>query len=254
MKEKTVAKEHDEIYELFRKSKHFVFFTGAGISTNAGIPDFRSPNGLYRLIDKTYDLPFPEAVFEINFFRQNPEPFFRLSSKLLSRNPEPTQCHRFIAWLEHTGRVSLVMTQNIDMLHQKAGSEKVHECHGSYSTSTCQDCGKKSGYDEIEKPLKSGQIPLCTCGGVIKPDVVFFGEQLPDMFYSYLRKPPMADLIVIMGTSLNVFPSAQFALDLAARVPSVLVNLSPTNYDMAMTHVVNEDLDVFAEKLWDRLK
>jgi len=249
-----MGKVNKAIADKISESKNIVIFTGAGISTNAGIPDFRSPSGLYSLVEDMFDLPYPEAIFDIKYFKKNPEPFFKLSAKLFAKNPEPTLCHKFIAWLEAQGKVSLVMTQNIDMLHQAAGTEKIHECHGSYSTAACMKCGKGYIYSELRSNIRGGTVPECSCGGIIKPDVVFFGEQLPQQFYHLLRKPPKADLLIIMGTSLKVFPSVQFAIDMANKTESILVNLAETEYDDMMTYTVHKDVDEFSHEIWDLLK
>ncbi len=249
-----MEKSHEKIAQLILKSENIVVFTGAGISTGAGIPDFRSPTGLYRLIDKKYKPPYPEAVFDIGYFQKNPQPFYSLSAKLLGNESKPTLCHKFIAWLEEIGKISLVMTQNIDCLHSEAGSKRVLECHGSYSVSHCLKCGKEYDSGEMRRHILAEEVPRCQCGGLAKPDIVFFGEGLPDEFYHYMRKPPRADLILILGTSLKVFPSARFAIDLAKKVPSVLVNLEPTDYDGLMTYCFHENLESFAKTVWNLLQ
>ncbi|OHD15857.1 MAG: silent information regulator protein Sir2 [Spirochaetes bacterium GWD1_27_9] len=243
-----------EIINLFEKSNNIVVFTGAGISTNCGIPDFRGANGLYSFVAKKYNLPFPEAVFEINYFKENPKPFFDLSKEMVSAEIKPSLAHKFIAFLEEKCKISLVMTQNIDMLHQKAGNKKVVECHGTYSTATCLNCRQKYSLLNIEESLKKGEVPYCKCGGIIKPDIVFFGEQLPDNFFSAYRNPPKTDLLLVMGSSLTVQPAANFALSLAEKHKSILINFEKTYYDNMFTYVINEDIDIFCKKIWDNIK
>ncbi len=148
-----------QIAELISKSQNIVVFTGAGISTGAGIPDFRSPNGLYSLIDKKYNPPYPEAVFDIGYFKRNPHPFYSLSAQLLKKKSKPTLCHKFIAWLEEREQISLVMTQNIDMLHSEAGSKKVLECHGSYSSAHCLKCGKEYDQNKMHRHILLEEVP-----------------------------------------------------------------------------------------------
>ena len=192
-------------------------------------------------------VPYAEAVFDLAYFRKDPRPFFVLSRELFLTETEPGLSHKLAASLEEQGKVSLVMTQNIDILHQKAGTKKILPCHGSYESARCQGCGRKYNLADIEGDILADRIPLCNCGAVIKPDVVFFGENLPDEFYSLLQTPPQADLILILGTSLTVQPASLFALNLAARVPSILVNLEQTEYDNDMTVALQEDVEYFAE-------
>ncbi len=241
-----------EIKNLIDTSKSIIVFTGAGVSTNSGIPDFRGPNGLYKIVQKKFNLPFPEAVFEINYFKNNPKPFFELSKEIFNNEIKPTKFHQYIAYLESIGKISLVMTQNIDMLHQKAGSKKVIECHGSYLTAHCLKCKKAYQFFEYENNLKEGSVPYCSCKGVIKPDVVFFGESLPDNFFEVYHNPPEADLLIVAGSSLTVQPAASFALNLLRDTKSILINLEETYYDHLFNYVFNIDIDTFVDKIWDK--
>lgn len=245
---------YNDLVDLFKKSSKITVFTGAGISVNSGIPDFRGENGLYSFVKQKYHLPTPEAIFDISYFRKNPTPFFHLTKDLIGSSINPTIAHNFIAWLEEIGKVNLVMTQNIDMLHTKAGSKNVMECHGTYKSAHCMDCKAAYGFDEIKTTLENGEVCKCRCGGVIKPDIVFFGEELPRKFYDLYFKPPEADMLFVIGSSLTVQPAANFALNLAEKVPSVLLNFSKTAYDDYFTHVINDDADRVCQILWDRLK
>ena len=240
-----------KMIQLFNASDKITVFTGAGISVNAGIPDFRSHKGLYSFVQKKYDLPYPEAIFDISYFRENPSPFFDLSKGLVETGVEPTLAHRFVAYLESENKISLVMTQNIDMLHQKAGNKKVVECHGTYETAHCLKCGRSYGFDRIKDELEKGQVPYCECKGVIKPDIVFFGEQLPQVFFDHLYDPPDTNLLLVIGSSLTVMPAASFALNLAKRSISVIVNMAATDYDGYFTHVIHGDADEFCKVIWD---
>ncbi|MDC7224701.1 MAG: silent information regulator protein Sir2, partial [Spirochaetales bacterium] len=151
--------------------------------------------------------------------------------------------------LEEQGRVHRIITQNIDRLHQRAGSKKIFECHGTYDTGRCRQCGKTYKYSYYEGSLGKGEIPRCNCGGVIKPDVVFFGESLPEEFYRLWENPPQGDLLLILGTSLNVRPAADLALKLAGRMKSILINRDRTDYDSLMDYTIHEDLDTFVNSL-----
>ena len=248
-----MEKIYENVIKLIDESKRILVFTGAGISTNCGIPDFRSKNGLYNNIDQDSELPYPEAIFEIDYFKQNPYPFYKLTRSMLLQEFLPTKCHRFIAYLESKNKVELVVTQNIDMLHHKAGSVKVLECHGTFRTAKCIECHKTYTLDTIQQTILDGEIPTCECGGVIKPDIVFFREQVPESFSKILENQPDVDMILILGTSLLVQPSAGFAVGIAGKVPSVLVNKDITDYDSRMTYVLHDDLDNFAEKVWGKL-
>jgi NAD-dependent deacetylase sirtuin 2 len=254
--ENTVRYE-DEISkaaDLISASAAITVFTGAGISTNCGIPDFRSESGLYGIVKQRYRLPCPEAIFDISYFRSNPGPFFDLSKELFSDSIKPSPAHRFIAWLEERGQVALVATQNIDMLHTKAGSTRVIECHGSALTGHCMACRKQYDHSEFEGDIKNDKIPHCDCGGVIKPDIVFFGESLPESFYVAFENPPATDLFIVMGTSLSVEPAASFALKLARTAKSIIVNRDPTEYDSIFGYVFHMDTDEFSNRVRERMK
>ncbi len=226
-----------------------VVFTGAGISTGSGIPDFRGENGLYKTVQKKYGLPTGESLFDISCFDRDPRPFFDFSREMMEKAPEPTLCHRLIGLWEREGRVSRVITQNIDRLHQKGGSRNIFECHGTYETGHCRQCDRSYGFDDYGPSMMEGEIPRCSCGGVIKPDVVFFGENLPGEFYSLWENPPVAGLVLILGTSLNVRPASDLVLKIIRRSSSLLVNLGETDYDRLMTHVLHEDLEIFAGRM-----
>lgn len=244
----------DEIVKLFKKSSKITAFTGAGISVSCGIPDFRSENGLYSVVRDKYDLPYPEAIFDINYFKNNPAPFFDISKDLIGAKIEPSPAHKFIAKLEDMGKLALVITQNIDGLHTKAGNKKVIECHGTYSTAHCLTCKKKYHLEEIKGSLEAGKIVYCSmCGGIVKPDIVFFGEQLPKEFYELYDNCLDTDLLFVVGSSLTVQPAAGFALGLARRTPSVMLNYSKTEYDNCFTWVVNDKADNICAIISDRL-
>jgi len=223
-----------EISSIIQKVHNIIILTGAGISTSAGIPDFRSPKtGLYANLQK-YNLPYPEAIFDINYFKQNPKPFFELAKELFTGNYQPTSTHRFIRLLEEEGKLLRNYTQNIDGLERAADIQKIIECHGTFQTATCLVCGKKYEVSFIENQIKDGSIPFCTCRpeSVIKPDIVFFGEALPPIFFESIPLDfPKADLLLIMGTSLNVYPVAWLIDEVTPRCPVILINKTPPPFD-----------------------
>lgn len=184
-------------------AERIVFFGGAGVSTESGIPDFRSTGGLYH---QEWKYP-PEVILSHTFYKSNPEEFFRFyRAKLLAPEARPNAAHRKLAEWEAAGKLTAVVTQNIDGLHQAAGSRAVYELHGSVHRNYCERCRKFYGLDAI---LNSSGIPRCACGGVIKPDVVLYEEGLDqDTLNGAVRAIAGADLLVIGGTSLNVYPAA----------------------------------------------
>uniref|UniRef100_A0A3B3XU48 Deacetylase sirtuin-type domain-containing protein n=1 Tax=Poecilia mexicana TaxID=48701 RepID=A0A3B3XU48_9TELE len=190
-----------------RRCKRVVVMAGAGISTPSGIPDFRSPgSGLYDNLQQ-YDLPYAEAIFEIGFFHRNPNPFFALAKELYPGNYQPNLTHYFVRLLHQKGQLLRMYTQNIDGLERLAGvpPEMLVEAHGTFATATCTSCLRKYDGEELRPEVMSGAVPRCpTCKGVVKPDIVFFGEELPLSFFKYLTDFPLADLLIVMGTSLEV--------------------------------------------------
>lgn len=138
-----------EVINLIKESKKIVVFTEAGISTNCGIPDFRSSDGLYNFIDNFYELPYPEAIFDLNYFIENPNPFFQLARNMFASYPSPTRCHEFVSWLEEKVKVILVVTQNSDMLHHLVVSRNIIECHGTFRTAHCMMCDSEYQFSDI---------------------------------------------------------------------------------------------------------
>ncbi|XP_033961803.1 NAD-dependent protein deacetylase sirtuin-3, mitochondrial isoform X2 [Pseudochaenichthys georgianus] len=207
--------------------KRVVVMAGAGISTPSGIPDFRSPgSGLYNNLQQ-YDLPYAEAIFELDFFHQNPNPFFTLAKELYPGNYQPNLTHHFVRLLHKKGQLLRMYTQNIDGLERLAGipPEMLVEAHGTFATATCTVCLRKYKGGELRSDVMSGVVPKCpTCKGVVKPDIVFFGEELPFHFFKYLTDFPLADLLIVMGTSLEVEPFASLAGTVRPSVPRLLIN------------------------------
>ena len=222
------------LQELVQDARHIVFFGGAGVSTESGIPDFRSTDGLYH---QKYPWP-PETILSHEFFMTRPEEFFRFyRDKMLPLDAQPNKAHITLAELEKKGKLTGVVTQNIDGLHQKAGSRVVDELHGSIWRNTCMRCGKKYGPETIRD---SQGVPLCTCGGRIKPDVVLYGEGLDDETVSHaVSLIRHADLMIVAGTSLTVYPAAGL-LNYFRGSHLVLINRDPTPADREADLVIHD--------------
>lgn len=217
--------ERETLKKWLEESNNIVFFGGAGVSTESKIPDFRSTDGLY---NQQYAYP-PETILSHTFYMRKTEEFFRFyRNKMLFPDAEPNRAHKALAKLEAEGKLKAVVTQNIDGLHQKAGSKEVLELHGSVLRNYCTRCGKFYGIDAI---LKSRGIPSCTCGGTIKPDVVLYEEGLDQQTIrkavSYISN---ADVLIIGGTSLTVYPAAGL-IDYYNGEKLVLINKSVTPMD-----------------------
>ncbi|OLL24070.1 Conserved oligomeric Golgi complex subunit 4 [Neolecta irregularis DAH-3] len=207
------------------KAKRIILFVGAGISCNAGIPDFRSPEtGLYHNLQRL-DLPCPEAVFELEFFKTTPKPFYELAKQFFPGKFEPTLTHWFIRLLFDKGLLLRCFTQNIDTLERLAGipESKIAEAHGSFATSRCLECGKQMETARVQECMQRDEVPACDhCGGLVKPDIVFFGEGLPAAFFERATDVCRADLAIVVGTSLQVQPFA--SLPRRVQCPRVLLN------------------------------
>ncbi len=225
-----------QLKELIENSNNIVFFGGAGVSTESGIPDFRSKDGLY---NQKYKYP-PEEILSHTFFMNETEEFYKFyKEKLNSLEYEPNITHVKLAELEKQGKLKAVITQNIDGLHQKAGSKNVLELHGSVLRNYCMKCNK---FYNAEFVFSSNGIPKCECGGIIKPDVVLYEEGLDDYILTqsieYIRK---ADVMIIAGTSLTVNPASSLVRFYNGN-KLVLINRDSTPYDMYANLVINENL------------
>lgn len=211
-----------KLQEIIDDSRRIVFFGGAGVSTESGIPDFRSADGIYHQHYKYA----PEQVVSHSFFKAHPDVFYEFyKEKMMCLDAEPNAAHRKLAQLEEAGRLTAVITQNIDGLHQKAGSKKVYELHGSIHRNYCQKCGRF--YDAAFVKEAPG-IPRCGCGGIIKPDVVLYEESLDSMtIEKSVRAIAEADTLIIGGTSLVVYPAAGF-IDYFRGRHLVVINKSAT--------------------------
>ena len=225
------------------ESSNIVFFGGAGVSTESGIPDFRSTDGLY---NQSYDYP-PETILSRSFFRQNPEEFFRFyREKMMPLEVQPNITHFTLAKWEREGHLAAVVTQNIDGLHQKAGSRRVYELHGSILRNYCTQCGK---FYPAEYVKNCNGIPRCGCGGIVKPDVVLYEEGLNDrVVEGALEAISQADLLLVAGTSLTVYPAAGF-LRYYRGNRLVLINRDPTPYDDRADLVIHDSLGKVLSRL-----
>ena len=217
--------EIKRLKELVDRSSRIVFFGGAGVSTESGIPDFRSTDGLYH---QQWKYP-PETILSHTFYVQHTEEFYRFyREKLLLPDARPNAAHRKLAWLEKEGKLTAVVTQNIDGLHQAAGSRKVYELHGSVLRNYCQKCG---AFYDAEYIRTTQGVPRCRCGGVVKPDVVLYEEGLDSQTMRGATEAiSQADLLIIGGTSLAVYPAAGL-IDYFRGDALVVINKAPTPRD-----------------------
>ena len=227
---------YEELKKVIEGSDNIVFFGGAGVSTESGIPDFRSVDGLY---NQKYKFP-PETILSHSFFMTRPGDFYDFyHDKMICTDAKPNKAHIALAKLEQQGKLKAVVTQNIDGLHQLAGSKKVYELHGSVLRNYCMKCHKFYG---IEAVTESSGIPKCKCGGIIKPDVVLYEEGLDDKTVNGAVKAIMkADVLIIGGTSLNVYPAAGF-LNYFDGSKIVLLNKSETSFDRRADIVIRDPI------------
>ena len=232
-----------KLAELTAKSSHIVFFGGAGVSTESGIPDFRSVDGLYHL---KYDYP-PETILSHSFFLKKTGEFYDFyRDKMIYLDALPNTTHKKLAEWESEGKLEGIVTQNIDGLHQQAGNKKVFELHGSIHRNYCTKCHKFFSVDEI---LHSEGIPHCECGGIIKPDVVLYEEGLDDtVIDGAVRALKNADLLIVGGTSLSVYPAAGM-LQYFKGGTLALINKSPTPYDAKADILIQKGLGEVFEQL-----
>ncbi|KAK5078438.1 Sir2 histone deacetylase Hst2 [Lithohypha guttulata] len=256
------ARTVEAVADYIKKNnvKRIVVMTGAGISTSAGIPDFRSPNtGLYANLARL-NLPYAEAVFDISYFRNNPRPFYELAHELYPGKYRPTVTHSFISLLNKKGMLLKAFTQNIDCLEREAGvpGDKLVEAHGSFATQRCIDCGTEFPDDRMKDTVAIKEIPYCErtrCEGLVKPDIVFFGEALPESFHRSRSLPASADLAIVMGTSLTVQPFASLPSFVREETPRILINLERVGGlgSRADDVLLLEDCDSGVRKLADAL-
>lgn len=246
-----ILKGLDLFMDFIMKSNYIVALTGAGISTAAGVPDFRGPKGLY----KRKDIP-ADKIFDIAYFREDPSLFYKHISALLNKfkKAKPTNGHLFLKKLQDLGKLKTVITQNVDGLHTRAGNTNVIEIHGNFDKYHCLNCsfeinrGEKQ-YPEIEKKLKDKKVPKCKkCKSPMKPNVVFFGEYVRDLEKA-LTEVQKSDLLIVMGSSLSVYPAAQLPSYLPDSSRLVIITDQETPYDSKAKVVLREDIDTVVGKL-----
>ncbi|HYE84059.1 MAG TPA: NAD-dependent protein deacylase [Clostridia bacterium] len=238
-----------DIYEkaakMIKNNKPAVVLTGAGVSTDSGIPDFRSPgSGLWEKVD-------PMEALSAKVLYNAPEKFYSMGFNIIKsmKDAAPNKAHYLIAKLEELGMVDLVITQNIDGLHNKAGSRKVYEVHGTTRTCSCDSCGEKYDTALIEKRVKAGEIPpRCRCRGIIRPDVVLFGDMLPGCFYESVRKVEASDLLVVIGSSLSVSP-VNYLADICKKL--IILNIGETSFDKRSDIFIRENISSALERIME---
>ncbi|WVQ75653.1 hypothetical protein IAR50_005282 [Cryptococcus sp. DSM 104548] len=250
------------------KAKNVVFLLGAGISTSAGIPDFRSPEtGLYHNL-QALNLPFPEAVFELGFFQKRPEPFWALAKEIYPGRHFPTPTHYLLELFRRHNVLKRVFTQNIDTLESIAGlpADMIVEAHGSFATAHCLKCRRQVDREEVLRAgVRRGEVVKCdatvkdargkgkgkgkdkTCGGLVKPDIVFFGEGLPDRFFELIPELRKCDLLVVIGTSLQVQPFASLVNYVPSNCPRLLINREPVGPFTSYKSELSSSRDLFYE-------
>ena len=226
----------DKLQELIDNSNKIVFFTGAGVSTESGIPDFRSKDGLY---NQKYDYP-PEEILSHHFFISNPKEFYKFyKDKLNTLDKEPNIFHKYLKTLEDKNKLLGIITQNIDGLHEKAGSKNIALLHGTIYKNHCASCRKSYNSEYV---FNSSDIPICSCGSIIKPDVVLYEEPLDEYTVNkainWLQE---ADLLIIAGTSLTVYPASSFIRYYLGK-NIVIINKDTTQYDNIATLALHENL------------
>jgi len=235
--------EFMKLQDFISNSQNIVFFGGAGVSTESGIPDFRSVDGLY---NQTYKYP-PETILSHQFFMERTGEFYKFyKNKMLFLDAKPNKAHQKLAELEALGKLKAVITQNIDGLHQLAGSKNVLELHGSVHRNYCIKCHQ---FYDVKAVVNGAAIPKCTCGGIIKPDVVLYGEGLDnDTMQQSLKAIARADVLIIGGTSLGVYPAAGL-IDYYRGNKLVLINKTSTPMDSRANLVINGSIGEVLGKL-----
>lgn len=225
-----------QLKEIIDGSDNIVFFGGAGVSTESGVPDFRSVDGLY---NQEYDYP-PETILSHTFFRHKTEEFYRFyRNKMIFPEAKPNKAHIALAKLEEMGKLKAVVTQNIDGLHQAAGSKEVYELHGSVLRNYCENCGK---FFSLEDLMELRGVPKCECGGIVKPDVVLYEEGLDQtIIQKSVRAIANAEVLIIGGTSLAVYPAAGL-IDYYRGNKLILINKSATSRDSRADLIINEPI------------
>jgi NAD-dependent deacetylase len=235
----------NKLKDLFFSSKYIIALTGAGISTLSGIRDFRGKNGIYNDFDA-------DKIFDLNYFYKEPEFYYKSVKEFIYgiEKFKPNIIHKLLAALEKKKIIQALITQNVDMLHSLAGSKNIIELHGSPRIHYCLDCGNQFEFKEIVKIVEKDEIPKCSCGGIVKPDIVFFGENLhKEALEAADREIKFADLMLVLGSSLSVHPAAYFPeVFVRSGGKLIIVNDQPTYMDKSCI-LKYDDLEIFAKDL-----
>ncbi|XP_068111442.1 NAD-dependent protein deacetylase sirtuin-1 isoform X2 [Hyperolius riggenbachi] len=250
----------EDAVRLLQESKKIMVLTGAGVSVSCGIPDFRSRDGIYaRLAVDFPDLPNPQAMFDIEYFRKDPRPFFKFAKEIFPGQFQPSLCHKFIAMLDKEAKLLRNYTQNIDTLEQVAGIQKIIQCHGSFAMASCLICKHKVDCEAVREDIFNQVVPQCPrCPpdeplAIMKPDIVFFGENLPEQFHRAMKyDKDEVDLLIVIGSSLKVRPVALIPSSIPHEVPQILINREPLphlHFDIELLG----DCDVIINELCQRL-
>ncbi|XP_051474513.1 NAD-dependent protein deacetylase sirtuin-1 isoform X2 [Apus apus] len=250
----------DDAVRLLQECKKIMVLTGAGVSVSCGIPDFRSRDGIYaRLAVDFPDLPDPQAMFDIEYFRKDPRPFFKFAKEIYPGQFQPSLCHKFIALMDKEGKLLRNYTQNIDTLEQVAGIQRIIQCHGSFATASCLICKYKVDCEVVRGDIFNQIVPRCPrCPpdeplAIMKPDIVFFGENLPEQFHRAMKYDKNeVDLLIVIGSSLKVRPVALIPSSIPHEVPQILINREPLphlHFDVELLG----DCDVIINELCQRL-
>lgn len=228
-------KEIDKAREAIKNAQYIVFFGGAGTSTESGIPDFRGDKGLYK---KTFMGYNPEEILHIDFVLKHPKIFYSFLQEKLSFDVEPNDGHRALVELEKLGKLKAIITQNIDGLHQKAGSKEVVELHGSLREYYCMGCGREDD-----------KFFICDCGGIVRPNIILYGEVLdPDKISRAVHHIKRADVLIVAGTSLTVYP-ANSLLDYFNGDEAIFINTSPTPFDSMATIIIRKPFSIAMKEI-----
>ena len=243
----------EKFASMINECNNIVFFGGAGVSTESGVKDYRSKDGLYNTV-KDYGVP-PETILSIDFFEEHPDIFYDFYRKYFTMEVKPNKAHKALAELEEMGKLKSVITQNIDGLHQKAGSSNVNELHGTTKKFYCHSCNKSLELDEVMAEIKAGQVPKCKyCGGLAKPKVVLYGEMLYDgVAESAIDYISNADMLIVGGTSLAVHPAASFVRYFRGKY-IVIINKTATDFDNKADSVFRESIGSVFERVMNKVK
>ncbi|KAJ1143175.1 hypothetical protein NDU88_009486 [Pleurodeles waltl] len=249
-----------DVVKLLEECKRILVLTGAGVSVSCGIPDFRSRDGIYaRLAVDFPDLPDPQAMFDIDYFKRDPRPFFKFAKEIYPGQFQPSLCHKFIAMLDKDGKLLRNYTQNIDTLEQVAGIQRVIQCHGSFASASCLICRYKVDSEAVRGDIFNQVVPRCPrCLpneplAIMKPDIVFFGENLPEQFHRAMKyDKDEVDLLIVIGSSLKVRPVALIPSSIPQEVPQILINREPLSHLHFDVELLG-DCDVIINELCQRL-